>query len=796
MKTSSVLNVYGVLDGEGVDIESKSMMYATTQSYVNPATLAESAWSREYPSSIAEGTWLHTRTILIYTDGNSTTTYMSAYMGKNGKDAFVIDLTNDADLFTTDSSGKTTFEQTRDTQVRLFLGAAKQTLTNVNVSLSNTSAAEVVTASTSGAVRVKIKNNVTVTDTIVATITATCSYGTLSIDFTLNPVKSGSNGDSPEIWQLAPSLTELSFARDTDGTTLKPTSLTLSVNAKKTVGTSTTEYTSNVSGVSYKWGYDESGESGSGNIGDSLTFTSANAQAHHAVWLELFVNGTRTDRETIPFVIDGRKGNDGDHGKYYKKQYAIGNSRTNHPTSGWQDTQPTVTDANPYLWERSRLWNPNTNDWDAGSSWIYVCLSGRDGRPGDLGPMCYIAGEYSDSQTYVRDTATGNTVAVEVPLTNGTSQIWVLEADSNVDADTGTHYRPSNDPDVNPGVWSMGLNSYNLIRTRYLFADFAKLGSGVVSGDWLYSACGTINGTLYADNETYQGLPGYMWFEAAHANDDIDNVTRTVNGSTVTGHNFIPGFAVDLLTGRVYMQAAYVAGTIKATDGNIGAFEIGQSWLGNVVQEQGSDIFTGCKIFRNGQLIIGNDILDYVLRAFGGIELNGNGKGITINVSVGSSASASGHKCVNIGRYIKVDLTDRHQEGSAREAINGLAVNELYLDGYGFLRYKVNDETAPLTEVNSFGQIHAKTAFYREGYRQINVKTSAFTLPSNPPDGTIFLLKGLGGSLTVTTRNAPILHGDTNDVLVAENSSFNFGAVGVMLFYIASSNKWAQIYSA
>ena len=127
MKTSSVLNVYGVLDGEGVEIESKSMMYATTQSYVNPATLAESAWSREYPSSIAEGTWLHTRTILIYTDGNSTTTYMSAYMGKNGKDAFVIDLTNDADLFTTDSSGKTTFEQTRDTQVRLFLGAAKQT---------------------------------------------------------------------------------------------------------------------------------------------------------------------------------------------------------------------------------------------------------------------------------------------------------------------------------------------------------------------------------------------------------------------------------------------------------------------------------------------------------------------------------------------------------------------------------------------------------------------------------------------------------------------------------------------
>ena len=338
------------------------------------------------------------------------------------------------------------------------------------------------------------------------------------------------------------------------------------MNAKKTVGKSTTEYTSNVSGVSYKWGFDESGESGSGNVGDSLTFTSANAQAHHAVWLELYVNGTRADRETIPFVVDGRKGDNGEHGKYYKKQYAIGNSRTNHPTSGWQDTQPAVTDINPYLWERSRLWNPNTNNWDTGSAWVYVCLTGMDGRPGDLGPMCYIAGEYSDSLTYVRDTATGNTVAVEVPLTNGTSQIWVLEADSNVDADTGTHYRPSNDPDVNPGIWSMGLNSYNLIRTRYLFADFAKLGSGVYCGDWLFSAHGTINGVEYDDGDVYDGKAAYMSFDPDNPN--TNNVT-----------NFIPYFALDLKTGRVYLHSGYFRGKIYSSEGTIGGFTINSNQI-------------------------------------------------------------------------------------------------------------------------------------------------------------------------------------------------------------------------
>lgn len=769
MKTSSVLNVYGVLDGEGVEIESKSMMYATTQSYVNPATLAESAWSREYPSSIAEGTWLHTRTILIYTDGNSTTTYMSAYMGKNGKDAFVIDLTNDTDLFTTDSSGKTTFEQTRDTQVRLFLGAAKQTLTNVNVSLSNTSAAEVVTASTSGAVRIKIKNNVTVTDTIVATITATCSYGTLSIDFTLNPVKSGSNGDSPEIWQLAPSLTELSFARDTDGTTLKPTSLTLSVNAKKTVGKSTTEYTSNVSGVSYKWGYDESGESGSGNIGDSLTFTSANAQAHHAVWLELYVNGTRTDRETIPFVIDGRKGNDGDHGKYYKKQYAIGNSRTNHPTSGWQDTQPTVTDSNPYLWERSRLWNPNTNDWDAGSSWIYVCLSGRDGRPGDLGPMCYIAGEYSDSLTYVRDTATGNTVAVEVPLTNGTSQIWVLEADSNVDADTGTHYRPSNDPDVNPGIWSMGLNSYNLIRTRYLFADFAKLGSGVYCGDWLFSAQGTINGIAYDDGDVYDGKAAYMSFDPDNPN--TNNVT-----------NFIPYFAVDLKTGKIYLHDGYFRGKIYSSEGTIGGFNIGGNYIGQAEEGTNTDY---TRIYNDGRAVFSYNSPDdaptsNAVAIYGNTLLNGNQtiiEGGKVIIAAGGGTGVNRNR-VSITGPVKFEESSLIGNGTSGQK------GDIYADSYGFLHIRKNNDSAnndPSTD--DFGYLKMPSS-----NNPVNVKTSDFTLPAGAPNGTMFFMKNATANVKSGSDDY-IEHCSSGD----RHSTWESGANSTIIVKMGT-HRWVAFY--
>lgn len=38
---------------------------------------------------------------------------------------------------------------------------------------------------------------------------------------------------------------------------------------------------------------------------------------------------------------------------------------------------------------------------------------------------------------------------------------------------------------------------YNLIRTKYLFADFAHLGSFIVSGDWQFSQYGTLKWFLF-----------------------------------------------------------------------------------------------------------------------------------------------------------------------------------------------------------------------------------------------------------------------------------------------------------
>lgn len=130
---------------------------------------------------------------------------------------------------------------------------------------------------------------------------------------------------------------------------------------------------------------------------------------------------------------------------------------------------------------------------------------------GELGKMCYISGEYSNDIEYTSNDS--QTVGVTVKSQSGnTEEVYVLVASTNVNS-SGQHIAPT---DANQSVWEKGQNNYNLIRTTYLFSEFAKLGSGVVSGDWLFSANGTIGGVEFTDGQTYgsTGKPAYMFFDA------------------------------------------------------------------------------------------------------------------------------------------------------------------------------------------------------------------------------------------------------------------------------------------
>ena len=74
------------------------------------------------------------------------------------------------------------------------------------------------------------------------------------------------------------------------------------------------------------------------------------------------------------------------------------------------------------------------------------------------------------------------------------------------------------------------------------------------------------------------------------------------------------------------------------------------------------------------------------------------------------------------------------------------------------------------------------------------MRTSSFTLPSAPAEGTMFFCKGKSADLKVTTASHPILNGDSSDVLVETNTTYNFGRNSIFLFFMGS--YWGLIYSA
>jgi hypothetical protein len=255
--------------------------------------------------------------------------------------ALVIDISNDNDQFGTDINGVILpDEQEHSTAISMYFGSHIQTLTNVtasltyedgtqisNVSPNDNDIAKVVRTfnqdNTEATVTVTIGNHATQDSHVTfpsshsglkVHITATCAMGTKSIDFTIQQVKSGAAGVSPTIYQLAPTLKAFSFYRDASNNLL-PASQSVQVNVARTEGNTTTILSTEQTGITYDWGFDNNTtavESGKA-VGSSITLPVSDptnhydAITHYQIWVELSTG----DRETLPIIKDGAKGSNG-----------------------------------------------------------------------------------------------------------------------------------------------------------------------------------------------------------------------------------------------------------------------------------------------------------------------------------------------------------------------------------------------------------------------------------------------------------------------------------------------------
>ena len=234
--------------------------------------------------------------------------------GEQGENAYIVDLDNEMDAIPCDSSGYLSTDRTYIINIGSYYGSNEEELTGCSYAISTAHNGISVSSSLDYKTQtVKVSKGYSYTGTYAITFTCTSGRGSRNVVFTLVTQKAGANGETPTIYQLAPSHTSLSYRRDSNGTLIG--SIPLTCKVKKTVGTSTTEIDL-MTGYKIYCGYDGI-ENPTADFGTGQTIDALNAASHSSVVLELWKgqrqdsSSVRLDRETIPILKDGYKGNTG-----------------------------------------------------------------------------------------------------------------------------------------------------------------------------------------------------------------------------------------------------------------------------------------------------------------------------------------------------------------------------------------------------------------------------------------------------------------------------------------------------
>lgn len=323
-----------------------------------------------------------------------------------------------------------------------------------------------------------------------------------------------------------------------------------------------------------------------------------------------------------------------------------------------------VTSKNPndttHLWMGILVDTNSGQDSDNATLYTWSYTKGVQGERGRTGRFYYYAGEFDNEN--VTDTFVINDAQAPFfkHIESGQTRYHVFNPDENPGHNLTMNEMWAISSNWNNRPWEAMTNDFKYLMTEAIFSNFAHFGSAIISGDWMISQHGTINGIASTD---------YTRFDSDYPNTDHEYQDES--------HNFIPNYCVDLLTGASYQQNAYIIGKLYSSIGEIGGFVLGQNFIGDI-QSSGQQ-FIGSRIYSGGGAMFGNNTNNgYALQTSGTVEMVGNGKNIIINTRTGS---ASQHGDFVINGWIKVI-------GLPTES-SGLAVGEVYVDN-GVLKVKTS----------------------------------------------------------------------------------------------------------
>ena len=246
--------------------------------------------------------------------------------GEKGEDSVVLDLDNEMDSVAVDSDGNIRLAQTVTINATIYKGASAQTIESVSAGWLNNTPPSKCDIDNNGVAIIEYNFFPTSDnsfDNKAYTSVISVEYGgkTYNATFTLTPVFAGANGEAAVIYNVKPSMTSCSFSR-TSSNGITPSSYLLQCGYTKTVGGTTTTVSNATGNFDGNWHIFYRRHTTATNKGSWTKYESDVSATSDYIAYEFCIAKTTdassvsdtniVDRETVPVVIGGRNGSDGD----------------------------------------------------------------------------------------------------------------------------------------------------------------------------------------------------------------------------------------------------------------------------------------------------------------------------------------------------------------------------------------------------------------------------------------------------------------------------------------------------
>lgn len=455
------------------------------------SSYSKAGTGRQYPSDITEAMWTDeqqdaaptaekpyqwNRTEVTYNDGETEYFYhVSAVRGSNGESAVLADLTNEMDAFGTYNDGKIPYAISRSTQIKMYYGTKPLDITELRISKTyddGESCGDEVSVSpitSTGEVFVNLNNlSYAYTKTIYIDITAKTSQGSRTLRFTLQPQAQGKQGESPVVYQLAPTQSSLIFGRD-ENNNLVAISNVLNANIKVISGDNTETISKAVDNLKINYEYDDETFGYKADVGHQFKISPSIAERKSKLVLELWLMSGTTktavlDRETIPFIKQGEKGDDGRGIVSSKTYYQIGENDKDIPSGAWYEQVPTLQKGK-YLWmliSTTYTSGDPTNVYSV----TYIAKDGNNGKDGLAGKdgkgiTSTTNKYYASSNGTSHPEPNSNEWKTYIPVITAGQYLWIMtvweytDGTSEVGFSVAYSGRDGNDGDNGVGVESV-----------------------------------------------------------------------------------------------------------------------------------------------------------------------------------------------------------------------------------------------------------------------------------------------------------------------------------------------------